>query len=115
MGFRLDGPELEYLPKPEHLIEVAGVEPWNLGVVESPACGLVQVPGGVETIVLGVEGPSLGGYVRLGVVISIDMSRIGQARPGETVTFKQVSLQEAVDLLRDEVESVTEGGLETAN
>ncbi len=55
---------------------------------------------GLEPIVLGVEGPSLGGYATIATVITLDMSRIGQMKAGDLVRFQAVTVDEAADILR---------------
>ena len=58
------------------------------------------MPGGVEPIVLHVDGPSLGGYAKIATVISADLGQVGQTRPGQITTFAAVSTDEAVEALR---------------
>lgn len=53
-----------------------------------PACvGAIQVPGGGAPIVLMHDGPTVGGYPKIAVVRSADMSRFAQLAPGDSVTF----------------------------
>jgi allophanate hydrolase subunit 2 len=62
--------------------------------------GGIQVPSGLEPIVLHVDGPSLGGYAKIATVISADLGQVGQMRPGEIANFRAVSTGEAVAALR---------------
>lgn len=62
--------------------------------------GTVQLPGGGQPIVLGVDAQTIGGYRQLGHVITADLDRLGQLRPGETVHFQCVTLDQA-EALRD--------------
>lgn len=57
--------------------------------------GTLQLPGGGQPILLGVDAQTIGGYPRLGHVIATDLDRVGQLRPGETLRFSLVSLEEA--------------------
>jgi antagonist of KipI len=85
MGLRLRG---EPLPLP-------GRE-----MVSEPVCpGTVQVTGG-QCIVLGVDGQTIGGYPKIAQVVSADLDKLGQLRPGEVVTFRRVSVAEAETLYR---------------
>jgi antagonist of KipI len=73
-GYRLDGPLLE-LDVPEDL-------------PSAPVCpGAVQLPPGGRPIVLMPDGPTVGGYSRIAVVISGALPRLAQRRPGEPVRF----------------------------
>lgn len=62
---------------------------------EGTAHGTVQVPAGGEPIVLGPERPITGGYTKIATVITADMSLIAQARPGDVVRLRRVSIEEA--------------------
>ena len=101
-GFRYIGPQLGFKPgkRPEYLIQDAGADPSNIVIDPGAPVGTIQVPSGVEPIVLGVDAPSIGGYARIGVVITPDMSRIGQTRPGELTRFLAVTHEEAVRALK---------------
>lgn len=87
MGLRLEGPAIAVDSPPERLSEP--VTP-----------GTIQVAGG-QWIVLGVACGTMGGYPVVGQVISADLDRLGQARPGARLRFAAVSLAEARRLDRD--------------
>jgi biotin-dependent carboxylase-like uncharacterized protein len=86
MGCRFIGPTLYFLPRPEYLAEQAGADPSNI-VDDSICIGSIQVPSGLEPIVMGVDGPSLGGYAKIATVLSQDLSVLAQLRPGDRVRF----------------------------
>ena len=90
------------LDRAEYLIHDAGVDPSNIVIDPGAPVGTIQVPSGVEPIVMGVDSPTIGGYARIGVVISPDMSRVGQTRPGEVTRFVRVDQNEALDALREQ-------------
>jgi 5-oxoprolinase (ATP-hydrolysing) subunit C len=58
------------------------------------APGAIQIAGS-QPIVLGVAGGTMGGYLHLAHVITADLDRIGQLRPGEYFTFRRVEMEEA--------------------
>ena len=58
------------------------------------APGAVQVAGG-QLIVLGVACGTMGGYPHVAHVISADLDRLGQLRPGDSIAFRLVTLEEA--------------------
>jgi antagonist of KipI len=65
-------------------------------LLSEPVCpGSVQVTRDGQCIILGVDGQTIGGYAKIAQVISADLDHIGQMRPGESVAFSRVTLDEA--------------------
>ena len=93
-GLRLEGEPLEHVGAPE--IAPSGTVP-----------GTVQVPGSGLPIVLGPDGPVTGGYPRLATVIGADLWRLGQARPGATLRFSEITFREATALTRSARSTIT--------
>jgi len=85
MGYRLAGPVLQHRGAADVLSE---------GVVT----GTVQVPADGQPIVLMADRQTTGGYATIATVISADLPALAQARPGATVSFRAVSVDEAQDL-----------------
>jgi len=85
MGVRLQGPALT-LVKPREMISAAV----NTGVVQVPPAG--------QPIVLLPSRQSVGGYPRLAAVVGVDIGRIAQLRPGETVRFEKTRVPVAHEL-----------------
>ncbi len=83
MGYRLEGPEV---PLKEGAPRSIISEPSLPGAVQIPADGL--------PIVLLVE-QTVGGYAKIATVITPDLDRLAQARPGETVRFERIDLAAA--------------------
>jgi biotin-dependent carboxylase-like uncharacterized protein len=81
MGLRLEADPIEGASPPERLSAPVGP-------------GAVQVAGG-QLIVLGVAGGTMGGYPHVAHVISADLDRLGQLRPGDMIRFRRVTLGEA--------------------
>lgn len=50
---------------------------------------------GDHPVVLTVDGPSLGGFVCPATIISTELWKVGQMRPGDSVLFKKLDLAEA--------------------
>lgn len=70
--------------------------PHALSLPSEPAIpGVVQVPPNGAPIVLGPDGPTLGGYPKIAVVVDADLDRVGRMRPGDAVRFQEVSMEEA--------------------
>lgn len=81
MGIRLDAPGLRL--NAEEILTTAVTQ------------GAIQVTPSGEVIVLLAEHQTTGGYPVIATVISADWPLLGQARPGDTVRFRAVSLAEA--------------------
>jgi biotin-dependent carboxylase-like uncharacterized protein len=81
MGLRLEGVPIAVTRNPERLS--CPVAP-----------GAIQVAGG-QLIVLGVACGTLGGYPHVAHVISADLDRLGQLKPGDAIAFRRVTLEDA--------------------
>jgi len=64
------------------------------------APGTLQLPPDGQPIVLLADAQTVGGYPRLGHVISIDLSRLAQLRAGEALRFEAIAADTAVMLRR---------------
>jgi biotin-dependent carboxylase-like uncharacterized protein len=82
---RLDGTTLA-LSQPLELISEAALP------------GTVQLPPSGQPIVLMSEAPVTGGYPRIGQVATTDLPRLAQRRPGDTVSFTPITLDQALAL-----------------
>ncbi|KAF5019335.1 hypothetical protein F66182_8663 [Fusarium sp. NRRL 66182] len=103
LGVRLKGPQPAWSRKSGG---EAGLHPSNIH--DAPySIGSVSFTGD-EAVVLGCDGPSLGGFVVLCVVASADMWKLGQVRPGDAMRFVPTSVEEAIEL-----EMKTEHSIET--
>ncbi len=87
MGVRLDGPEL---PRKEDVDLTS----------EAVAPGTIQVPPSGQPIVLLGDCQTIGGYPKIAHVITVDLPRAAQLRPGDRVRFREVPLEQARELLR---------------
>lgn len=91
-GIRLIG------PKPEWARETggeAGMHPSNIHD-NAYAFGTVDFTGDMP-VILGPDGPSLGGFVCPATVINADLWKLGQVRAGDTIKFIPVSIKSAVE------------------
>jgi biotin-dependent carboxylase-like uncharacterized protein len=94
VGYRYRGIELEFVPRGEAPFGV-GESPWNTCSLNYP-CGVIQLPGGVEPIVLMRDGVTGGNYASVGTVISADLDRVAQSKTHEKTRFVSVSLGDAL-------------------
>ncbi|MEW6018327.1 MAG: urea carboxylase [Pseudomonadota bacterium] len=90
-GVRLIGPKPEWARRDGG---EAGLHPSNIHD-NAYAIGAVDFTGDMP-IILGPDGPSLGGFVCPFVIIQADLWKAGQLAPGDTVRFEVVSDEEAV-------------------
>ncbi len=94
IGYRFrGGTALQFVPREPPF--GAGSDPSNI-VDSGYPYGSIQVPGGIEPIVLHRDAVSGGGYFMLGTVISADMDLIGQLQPHARVRFRAVSMEDAL-------------------
>src|SRR6478609_1021813 len=71
----------------------AGLHPSNIHD-NAYAVGTIDFTGDMP-IILGPDGPSLGGFVCPVTIIAVDLWKIGQLRPGDKVRFRPVTAAEA--------------------
>ncbi len=84
MGFRLEGPAIR-----------SSLD----GILSEGICpGAIQVPADGQPIVLMNDRQTIGGYPKLGSVISLDTARLAQLTPGARVSFEVVSQEQAHNL-----------------
>ncbi|MCB1690749.1 MAG: urea carboxylase [Halioglobus sp.] len=100
-GVRLKG------PKPVWARETggeAGLHPSNIHD-NAYAFGTVDFTGDMP-VILGPDGPSLGGFVCPATVITADLWKLGQLQAGATLRFEPVSYEQAVALEAAQLASI---------
>ncbi|MDI3325812.1 biotin-dependent carboxyltransferase family protein [Pontibacterium granulatum] len=96
MGYRLNGPE---------------IKPAIDGILSEGIChGAIQVPADGQPIILLNDRQTIGGYPKLGSVLSLDTAKLCQLTPGATITFEAITIDDAhnLHLLAKHRTSVTE-------
>ncbi|MBX8573059.1 urea carboxylase [Pseudomonas cichorii] len=94
-GVRLIGPKPEWVRADGG---EAGLHPSNIH--DNPyAIGAVDFTGDMP-VILGPDGPSLGGFVCPVTIIEADLWQLGQLKAGDKVRFSPVSLETARTLIR---------------
>lgn len=81
MGYRFDGAE----------IENNGTDIISDGIAE----GSIQVSSNGQPIIMMADRQTTGGYAKIATVISVDIPKLAQKKPGEKVKFTAVTLEEA--------------------
>ncbi|GAA3251004.1 biotin-dependent carboxyltransferase family protein [Pseudonocardia petroleophila] len=98
VGFRYKGAELSTIERTPPF--GAGQDPSN--IVDAPyPIGSIQVPGGVEPIILHRDAVSGGGYMMVGTVISGDLDVVAQSAPNTRTRFVEVDMDGALAARRD--------------
>lgn len=82
MGYHLLGPGLSH---------ARGADVVSDGVL----AGSIQVPGSGQPIALLADCQPTGGYPKIATVLSADLGRLAQSRPGSTIRFRTVTVDEA--------------------
>ncbi len=83
MGYRLEGPAIP-------------AESGNYDVISAGiSARTLQVTGNGQPVILMADRQTTGGYVRIANVISVDLPLVAQMKPGDTLTFREVSLDTA--------------------
>ncbi|PPC75164.1 urea carboxylase [Pokkaliibacter plantistimulans] len=100
-GVRLIGPKPQWA-RPDG--GEAGMHPSNIHD-NAYAWGTVDFTGDMP-VILGPDGPSLGGFVCPATVIQADLWKLGQLRAGDRLRFVPVSLDSAVALERQQLQSL---------
>ena len=70
--------------------------------------GAIQVPADGRPIILLTDHPTIGGYPKIANVISADYHLLVQKVPGEKILFQNVELQEAEQLYKEHLNSISE-------
>jgi biotin-dependent carboxylase-like uncharacterized protein len=88
MGIRLSGPHLTHRNKAD--------------VISYPLVpGTIQVPGDGNPVIMLADSQTIGGYTQIANIITADIWKAGQLKPGDKVQFGMVEPDEAINYLSD--------------
>lgn len=93
MGYRLKGPILTRNTTQEMLSEA---------VLE----GTIQVANDGQLVILLADHQTTGGYPRIGQVAAVDIPLLAQLKPGDTLQFQPITLDDAIAALRKEQQAL---------
>ncbi len=71
-------------------------------LTEGVSIGAIQIPRDGHPIILFVDQQTTGGYPKIANVISADLHHIGQLRPRDAIRFQLVSIDDALNALREQ-------------
>ena len=110
-GYRLDGPKWSFTEKATNKGSEHGTFPSNIIDQGYPA-GAINLAG--ETpIILVNDGPSMGGFIVPYTVPSASFWKLGQAKPGDSFNFVEISVEKAQTLRAEQNIICSETSLET--
>jgi len=90
-GYRLKGPKVKHIGKADIISEAV----W-LGAIQVPADGM--------PFIMTADHQTTRGFAKLGSVIRVDLAKMAQTGPGDSIRFICSTEEEAVQALRDERE-----------
>lgn len=85
MGYRLEGQAVK--------ADISGM------LSEGICYGAIQIPANGQPIVLLNDRQTIGGYPKMGSVLSLDIAKLTQLLPGGTVAFQAITMAEAHNAL----------------
>jgi biotin-dependent carboxylase-like uncharacterized protein len=85
MGYRLSGPKIT--------CDIEGI------LSEGIALGAIQVPKDGQPIILMNDRQTIGGYPKIGSVLSLDLAKLAQLTQGAKVRFEPITIDHAHNLL----------------
>jgi urea carboxylase len=89
-GVRLIGPKPQWARQDGG---EAGLHPSNIHD-NAYAIGSIDFTGDMP-VILGPDGPSLGGFVCPATIVQAELWKVGQLKPGDTIHFRVISVEEA--------------------
>jgi urea carboxylase len=101
-GIRLIGPKPEFARADGG---DAGLHPSNIHDNEY-AIGTINFTGEMP-VILAKDGPSLGGFVCPVTIAKGEFWKVGQLRPGDTICFRQIAFDEALELEQTQDEAIS--------
>ncbi|ARU41680.1 hypothetical protein CCB80_11220 [Armatimonadetes bacterium Uphvl-Ar1] len=63
--------------------------------------GAIQITPDNQLLIHGPDGPTLGGYPKIGTIIEADLPTLAQLRPGQPIQLTPISLEGALDLRQE--------------
>ncbi len=95
MGYRLEGETIEHKSGADIISDAIPL-------------GAVQVPGHGRPICMLADRQTTGGYTKIAVLCTPDIATLAQRIPGQSVSFKAISLEESIAATRAEREQIKE-------
>lgn len=88
MGYTLEGDKIQHK-------EGADI------ISDGISMGAIQVPSKGNPIIMMADRQTIGGYTKIGNVITLDLPKVAQAKPGDKIKFKKSTIEEAHSLIKE--------------
>ncbi len=95
MGYTLEGDKIQHK-------EGADI------ISDGISMGAIQVPSKGNPIIMMADRQTTGGYTKIGNVITVDLPKIAQAKPGDKIKFKKTTIEEAHNLIKEFNKKISE-------
>lgn len=89
MGYTLEGEKIEHK-------EGADI------ISDGISMGAIQIPNQGTPIIMMADRQTTGGYTKIGNVITVDLPKIAQAKPGDKIFFRKSTLEQAHQLIKQQ-------------
>ena len=108
-GYRLDGPNWTFTEKATHKGLEHGTFPSNI-IDQGYPVGAINLAGQTPIILVN-DGPSMGGFIVPYTVPSASFWKLGQAKPGDSFNFVEISVEKAQTLRTEQTMICSEASL----
>mgnify|MGYP000866664729 FL=1 len=108
-GYRLEGPKWSFTEKATHKGLEHGTFPSNI-IDQGYPVGAINLAGQTPIILVN-DGPSMGGFIVPYTVPSASFWKLGQAKPGDSFNFVEISVEKAQTLRAEQTIICSEASL----
>ena len=112
-GYRLDGPNWTFTEKATHKGLEHGTFPSNI-IDQGYPVGAINLAGQTPIILVN-DGPSMGGFIVPYTVPSASFWKLGQAKPGDSFNFVEISVEKAQTLRAEQTTICSKASLVSYN
>jgi urea carboxylase len=112
-GYRLDGPNWTFTEKATHKGLEHGTFPSNI-IDQGYPVGAINLAGQTPIILVN-DGPSMGGFIVPYTVPSASFWKLGQAKPGDSFNFVEISVEQAQTLRAEQAIICSDTSLVSSN
>ena len=112
-GYRLEGPKWTFAEKATHKGLEHGTFPSNI-IDQGYPVGAINLAGQTPIILVN-DGPSMGGFIVPYTVPSASFWKLGQAKPGDSLNFKEITVEQAQILRAEQTVICSETSIESSD
>ena len=112
-GYRLEGPKWTFTEKATHKGLEHGTFPSNI-IDQGYPVGAINLAGQTPIILVN-DGPSMGGFIVPYTVPSASFWKLGQAKPGDSLNFREITVEQAQILRAEQTVICSETSIESSD